>query len=71
MDVTGREEQEEGPVLVGPDEGFGFPHEIVGHVLILEQGALAALHVADASEAVDDRCGVGAVPLVGRDGLPG
>ena len=55
VDVVGREVEEERPGLVPLDERDGLARERVGHVLVLPEGRLAALHVADPADAVDDR----------------
>ena len=54
MDVLRAEVEEEGFVLVCLDEADGFADENVRHVLVLPVRRRAALHVADAADAVDE-----------------
>ena len=55
VDVVRVEVEEERPVLVPLDEGDGLAGDRVGHVLVLPARRLAAGHVADPADAVDDR----------------
>ena len=55
VDVLGGEEEEEGLLVVLIDEARGPLNEHIRHGLVIPQRGLAAGHVADASDAVDDR----------------
>ena len=54
VDVVRREVEEERLGLVLLDEIDGLAGDRVGHVLVHPAGGLAAAHVADAADAVDD-----------------
>ena len=54
VDVVRREIEEEGPVFVLLDELHGVAGEGIGDVLVLPEGLAAALHIADAPDAVHD-----------------
>jgi len=61
--IVQRKVQEERFVLVGLDKTHRFFREIVGHVFIVPQCRFAAGHVADATDAVDDRLIVAVSPI--------
>ena len=70
VDVVGGEVEEERPGLVPLDERDGLARERVGHGLVLPEGRLPPLHVADPADPVDDRHVVavaGVKPRAARD----
>ena len=63
VDVVRGEVEEERLVLVPLDELDALAREGVGHVFVFPERGLAALHVADAADAVDDRHVVAVAPV--------